>query len=87
VFTRQKLLNLVTLVRHYKNELIIGSLSFIIKNYIIQGVSEIRVLILTSERTRQFMKLFSITFCKIRKSIPRFFAPQFLPNESFCVLN
>jgi hypothetical protein len=43
----------------------------------IQGVSEIRVLILTSERTRQFMKLFSITFCKIRKSIPRFFAPQF----------
>jgi hypothetical protein len=48
-----------------------------IKN--IQGVSEIRVLILTSERTRQFMKLFSITFCKIRKSIPRLFAPQFLP--------
>jgi hypothetical protein len=53
----------------------------------IQGVSEIRVLILTSERTRQFMKLFSITFCKIRKSIPRFFAPQFLPNESFCMIN
>jgi hypothetical protein len=53
----------------------------------IQSVSEIRVLILTSERTRQFMKLFSITFCKIRKSIPRFFAPQFLPNESFCVIN
>jgi hypothetical protein len=26
---------------------------------VIQGVSEIRVLILTSERTRQFMKLFS----------------------------
>jgi hypothetical protein len=55
--------------------------------HFIQGVSEIRVLILTSERTRQFMKLFSITFCKIRKSIPRFFAPQFLPNESFCVIN
>jgi Na+/melibiose symporter-like transporter len=53
----------------------------------IKGVSEIRVLILTRERTRQFMKLFSITFCKIRKSIPRFFAPQFLPNESFCVIN
>jgi hypothetical protein len=53
----------------------------------IQGVSEIRVLIATSERTRQLMKLFSITFCKIRKSIPRFFAPQFLPNESFCVIN
>jgi hypothetical protein len=35
-----------------------------IKN--IQGVSEIRVLILTSGRTRQFMKLFSITFWKIR---------------------
>jgi hypothetical protein len=52
----------------------------------IQGVSEIRVLILTSERTRQFMKLFSITFCKIRKSTPRFFAPQFLPNESFGVI-
>jgi hypothetical protein len=31
------------------------------------GVSEIRVLILTSGRTRQFMKLFSITF--LRKSI------------------
>jgi hypothetical protein len=42
---------------------------------IIQDVSEIRVLILTSVRTRQFMKLFSITFCKIRKSIPKFFAP------------
>jgi hypothetical protein len=49
--------------------------------WFIQGVSEIRVLILTSERTRQFMKLFSITFCKIRKSIPKFFAPQFVPNE------
>jgi hypothetical protein len=53
----------------------------------IQGVSEIRVLILTSERARQFMKLFSVIFCKIRKSIPRFFAPQFLANESFCVIN
>jgi hypothetical protein len=39
----------------------------------IQSVSEIRVLISTSERTHQFMKLFSITFCKIRKCIPRFF--------------
>jgi hypothetical protein len=45
------------------------------------------VLILTSQRIRQFIKLFSITFCKIRKSISRFFAPQFLPNESFCVIN
>jgi hypothetical protein len=42
---------------------------------VIQDVSEIRVLILTSERTRQPMKLFSMTFCKIRKSIPKFFAP------------
>jgi hypothetical protein len=46
----------------------------------IQGVSEIRVLILTSRKTSQFMKLFSIIFCKIRKRFPRFFAPQFLPN-------
>jgi hypothetical protein len=46
----------------------------------IQGESEC-VLILTSGRTHQFMKLFSITFCKIRKSFPRFFAPQFLPND------
>jgi hypothetical protein len=53
----------------------------------IQGVSEIRMLILTSERICQFMKLFSITFCKIRESIPTFFASQFLLNESFCVLN
>jgi hypothetical protein len=55
--------------------------------YRLQSVSEMRVLILTSEGALQFMKLFSITFCKIRKSIPRFFAPQFLPNESFCVIN
>jgi hypothetical protein len=41
----------------------------------IQGVSEIRVLILTSERTRLVMKLFCVTLCKIRKSFPRFFAP------------
>jgi hypothetical protein len=53
----------------------------------IQGASEIRVLILISGRIRQFMKIFSITFCKIRKSFPRFFAPQFLPIESFCVIN
>jgi hypothetical protein len=55
----------------------------------IQGVSEIGVLILTSGRSDQFMKLFSMSFCKIRKSFPRFFDPQFLfiPNESFCVIN
>jgi hypothetical protein len=52
----------------------------------VQGVSEIRVFILTGGRTRKFMKLFSITFCKICNSFPRFF-PQFLPNESFCVIN
>jgi hypothetical protein len=51
------------------------------------GVSEIRVLILTSERRRQFMKLFFVTFCKIHKNFPKIFAPQFLPNESFCVIN
>jgi hypothetical protein len=51
----------------------------------IHDVSVIHVLILTSGRTRQFIKLFNITFCKIR--FPRFFAPQFLPNESFCVIN
>jgi hypothetical protein len=45
----------------------------------IQGVSETRVLILTSGRTRQFMKLFS----KIRKSFPGFFAPKFLPKSRF----
>jgi hypothetical protein len=53
----------------------------------IQGVSEILVLILTSGKTHQFMKLFSITFCIIRKSFPRFVAPQLLPNASFCVIN
>jgi hypothetical protein len=51
----------------------------------IQGVSEIRVLILTSGRTRQFMKLFSITFCKIRKSFPRFF-PPFLSQQKIFAL-
>jgi hypothetical protein len=34
----------------------------------IQGVSEIRVLILTSGRTRQFKKLFSITFLRERNT-------------------
>jgi hypothetical protein len=49
----------------------------------IQGVSEIHVLILTSERTSQIMKLFSVTFCKIRKSFPRFFAPNFYQTSRF----
>jgi hypothetical protein len=60
------------------------------KHPLYRAVFEIRVLILTSERTRQFMKLFFITFYKIRKSILRFlrfFATQFLPNESFYVIN
>jgi hypothetical protein len=38
--------------------------SNILKEYVVQGVSEIRVLILTSERTRQFMKLF-VKFVKV----------------------
>jgi hypothetical protein len=33
----------------------------------IQGISEVRVLILTSERTHQSMKLFSITFSEMAK--------------------
>jgi hypothetical protein len=44
-------------------------------------VFEIRVLILNRERTRQFMKLFSITFYKIRKSILRFL--RFLPPNFY----
>jgi hypothetical protein len=49
----------------------------ILSSFFIQGVSEILVLILTSGRTHQFMKLFSITFCKIRKSFPDFLPPIF----------
>jgi hypothetical protein len=48
----------------------------------IQSVSEIRVLILTSERTRQFMKLFSITFREIRKKFLRFLPPNFYQTRS-----
>jgi hypothetical protein len=55
-----------------------------LKNYYhYLGVSEIRVLILTGGRTRQVMKLFSITFCKIRKSFPRFFAGRKRPRRQF----
>jgi hypothetical protein len=39
--------------------------------YTIQGVSEIRVLLLTSESTRQFIKLLSIAFCKNRKKLSK----------------
>jgi hypothetical protein len=49
----------------------------------IQGVSEIRVLILSSGRTRQFIKLFSITFNKIRKNFPNIFCPQFHQTSRF----
>jgi hypothetical protein len=56
-------------------------LSFLLYNKkYIQGVSEIRVLILTSGRTRQFMKLFSITFCKICNS---FLPPNFYQTSRF----
>jgi hypothetical protein len=49
----------------------------------IQAVSEIRMLILTSERTRQFMKLFFTTFCKIRKSIQDFLPLNFYQRSCF----
>jgi hypothetical protein len=42
----------------------------------IQGVSEIRVLILTGERTHQSMKLFSITFSKMAKDSQNWFFCQ-----------
>jgi hypothetical protein len=42
-----------------------------------QGVSEVRVLVLASGGTRQFVKLFSITFCKIRKVLQDFLPPNF----------
>jgi hypothetical protein len=50
----------------------------------VQGVSEIRVFILTGGRTRQFMKLFSITFCQICKSFARFFPPIFTKRVVLC---
>jgi hypothetical protein len=52
----------------------------------IQGVSEIRMLILTSGRTHQFIKLFSITFCKIHKIRNEFvmlFRKKFKLKECF----
>jgi hypothetical protein len=45
----------------------------------IQGVSEIRVLILTSERTRQFMK----HFAKFTKVFQDFLAPNFYQTSRF----
>jgi hypothetical protein len=49
----------------------------------IQGVSKVRVLILTSGRTRQFMRLFPITFCKIRKIFQDFLPPNFDQTSRF----
>jgi hypothetical protein len=46
-----------------------------IEHYNIQGVSKIRVLILTSGRTRQFMKLFFLEHWLKFASFSRFFAP------------
>jgi hypothetical protein len=48
----------------------------------IQGVSEIRVLILTSGRTRQFMKLFSITFWQNSQD-SKIFCPQIFTKRVF----
>jgi hypothetical protein len=50
---------------------------------IIQGVSEIHVLILTSERTCKFIKVFSITFCKIPNNFQDFLRPNFY-QTSLC---
>jgi hypothetical protein len=49
----------------------------------IQSVSEIRELILTSGRNRQFRKYFSITFCTVCKRFPRFLTPSFYQTSSF----
>jgi hypothetical protein len=49
----------------------------------IQGVSEVRVLILTSERTRQFMKLFSITFVTFVKVFQKFLPHNFYQTSRF----
>jgi hypothetical protein len=48
----------------------------------IQGVSEKHVLILASV-THQFINLFPIAFCKIRKNFPKFFAPNFYHTSRF----
>jgi hypothetical protein len=47
--------------------ILIRSINFNFLRNNLNYVSEIRMLILTRGRTRQFMKLFSITFCKIHK--------------------
>jgi hypothetical protein len=53
------------------------------QNIHIQGVSQRRVLILTGGRTHQFMKLFSITFCKIHKSFSRSLSPNSYQTSRF----
>jgi hypothetical protein len=63
-YTFQKRFDLI-LAKNEKREIVavfFCLLSFLIMK--IQGVSEIRVLILTSGRTRQIMELFSITFLR-----------------------
>jgi hypothetical protein len=44
--------------------------------YKIQGVSEIRVLILTSENTHQFMKFLSIIFSKKSQKFSKIFTKR-----------
>jgi hypothetical protein len=55
-------------------------------NTIIQGVSEMRVVILTKARSRQSIKLFSITFCKNRRNFQRFLPPNFYQTSRFAWL-
>jgi hypothetical protein len=54
----------------------------ILSSFFIQGESQILVLILTSGRTHQCMKLFSITFCKICKSCQNFLPSIFTHYDS-----
>jgi hypothetical protein len=49
----------------------------------IQGVSEIRALILTNERTRQFTKLFAIKFVKFVKLFQDFLPHNFYQTSRF----
>jgi hypothetical protein len=59
-------MTVVSFFRKYNVGCILNYVRFIITREIscIQDVSEIRVLILTSGRTRQIMELFSITFLR-----------------------
>jgi hypothetical protein len=77
----KKLCNYSNFKSFYKNLFFI---LFIQVCVYVQGVSEIRVFILTGGRTRQFMKLLSITFCQICKSFSRFFPPIFTKRVVLC---